>query len=91
MGVQNKVFRRASMMSSAKPSSSLPVYLSMSRPYAPNTLRSASPPPSSLFPGLASASVKMKTYSRAGTDATVQLRAAMYLAFCPSGASSVGA
>ena len=66
--------------------------LSLSRSYAPNTLLSASsPPPSPLFLVLALASVKTKTYSRAGTDATVQLRAAMYLAFCPSGASSVGA
>ena len=47
------------------------------------------PPP--LFPVLAFAFVKTKTYSRAGIDATMQLRAAMYLAFCSSGASSVGA
>ena len=33
---------------------------------------------------------KTKT-TQAGTDATVLLRAAMYLAFCPSGASSGGA
>ena len=85
------MFRRASLLPSAKPSSSLPFSLSVSRPYAPNTLLSPYPPPSPLFPVLAFASVKTKTYSRAGTDATVQLRTAIYLAFCPSGASSVGA
>ena len=72
-------------------SSSLPFSLSLSRPYAPNTLPSVFLPPSPLFPALAFASVKTKTYSRAGSDATVQFRAAMYLAFCLSGAPSVGA
>ena len=85
------MFRRASLLSSAKPSSSLPFSLSFSWPYAPNTLLSVSPPPSHVFPVLAFASVKTKTYSRAGTDATMQFRAAMYLAFWTSGAFSVGA
>ena len=89
IGGGKEVFRRASLLSSAEPSSSLPFSLSLSRPYAPNTLLSFSPPPSPLFPVLVFASVKPKTYYRA--DGTVQLRAAMYLAFCPPGASSVGA
>ena len=83
--------QKSELVVSAKPSSSLPFSLGLSRPYAPDTLLSASPPPSPLFPVLAFASVKTKTYSRAGTNATVHLRAAMYLAFIPSGASSVGA
>ena len=59
--------------------------------YEPNTLLSASPPPSLFLPVLAFASVQTKTYSRAGTDATVLLRAAMHFGFYPSSASSVGA
>ena len=88
-GGAKNVFRRASLLSSAKPSSSLSFSLSTSRPYAPNTLLPASPPPSPLFPALALASVKTKKYSRAGVDGRVQLRPTMYLAFYPSDASSV--
>ena len=91
MRVPNKMFRRASLMSSAKPSSSFPFSLSTSWSYAFNTLLSASPPSSPLFPVLAFASVETKKYSRVGTDATVQLRADVYSVFCPSDASSVGA
>ena len=92
-GGVKKVFKRASLLPSAKPSSSLQFSLSPSRPYAPNTLLSASPPPSPVFPVPAFASVKTKTYLRAGTDATVLLRATSYhfFAFCPSDASHVGA
>ena len=74
--MQNEVFRRARLLSYAKPSSSLPFSLSTSRPSALNIFMSACPPPSPLFPVLAFPSVKTKTYSRAGTDATMQLRAA---------------
>ena len=91
LGAQKKMFKRASLLSYAKPSNSLPFLLSMSRPYAPNTLLPASPPSSLFFPLLAFAFVKMKTYSRAGTDATVLLRVGIYLTFCASGASLVGA
>ena len=61
-GAKTSVQKRASLLSSAKPKSSLPFLLSTSRPYAPNTLMSASPL-SPLFPALAFASVKAKTYS----------------------------
>ena len=88
LGVRKKEFRRASLLSSAKPSRSLPFSLSTARPYTPNTLLPASPLSSPLFPVLAFASVETKTYFRAGTHATVLLRAAMYLAFCRSVASS---
>ena len=91
LGVQKKVFRRASLLSSAKPRSSLPFSLSTSRPCAPNTLLPASLRPSSLFPVLAFASVEIKTYSQVGTNAAVLLTAVMYLAFRPFGISSVGA
>ena len=74
-GGANKEFRRASVLSFAKPSSRLPFSLSTSRPYTPNTLLPASPLPSPLFPVPAFASVKTKTCSRASTDATVLLRA----------------
>ena len=57
---------------------------------APSTLPSASPPTSPLYPAPAFALVKTKTYSRAGTDVTVPLKAAMYFAFFLPAASSVG-
>ena len=91
VGVQPNVCRRASLLFSAELSSSLPFSLSTSPPYVAKTLLSASLPPSLIFPVLAFASVKTKTYSRAGTDAKVLLKDAMYLAFCSSTASLVGA
>ena len=85
------MFRRANSLSFAKPSSNLPFSLSSYWPYAPNTLLSDCSPLSPLLPVLAFASVQTKTCSRAGTGAAVLLRAAMYLAFCLSSNSSVGA
>ena len=53
------------------------------QPCAPNTLLSAFPSPSPLFLVRSFASVKTKTYSRAGTNVTVLLKAAMYFAPLP--------
>ena len=82
-----KVFRGASLLSSAKPSNSLPFSLSTPRSCASYTLMSASTPPSPLLFVLEFVSGKTTIYFRASADITVLLRAVIYVAFCPSGAS----
>lgn len=76
------------MLSSAKRSIALSFSFTASRPRAQHLAPSIQPR-SPLFPALAFALVRTKTYSRAGINATVLPRADVYFAFFLSAAISV--